>query len=742
MRLLIVTGIYPPDIGGPATYLGSLVRSLRLRGDEVSVITLADGDPAGSPTQEDAGVIRIPRSLPPWRRFPKVVRVVRRAAKRADVVYVNGLFVEAAAACRGLPCRRVAKVVGDWAWERVAVRGWFPPEIDAFQEGPVPVRCRPVRFAHRRAIRSFDRIIVPSRYLAGLAEGWGFPRAGIAVVPNTLGDLPEGGGGSHDPNLVLGVGRFVPWKHFEILIESLVRLPGIRLRMIGSGPEEDRLRARAHELGVNDRVEFAGSLSRSETIRRMAGAGAVVLPSTYEGWPHVLVEAMAVGTPVIAAAAGGTPELVRDGETGLLFPPGDVGALAAALRRLLEKRELAERLAAAARREILSRTWDDLVDRTRAILQNRDRCSVLMIGTNRSLLEARPGDDTVRRLQAYAARIDGLHVIVTTGRPPSEPAAAAGMEVIPVVSRCRLLRYGKAARAARRLLRGKGITHLQAQEPVLSGAVVRRLGRRYRLPTITVAYGIDPWDRAYRRSGPGARLTAPLARFVLRRSDVVQVDTFAARDRFAAAGLDESRIRVKPMIPPDLDRFAEISREEGRRRLGLDERPWILWIGRESRQKNLPMLRRVIDRILERDPAAGWILMGGAGVRDPGERIRVWPRADREEVRAAYAACTVVVVTSYYEGFARVYMESGAARRAVVSTPTAGASEVIEPGVSGRIVPWDDVAGFANAVVETLAGDVAEEYGRRLEERVRARLDGFDDIETQVRIWREVDRRN
>jgi glycosyltransferase involved in cell wall biosynthesis len=108
------------------------------------------------------------------------------------------------------------------------------------------------------------------------------------------------------------------------------------------------LRARAAELGLDDRVRFLGPLARVRVVELFRAADASILSSSWENFPHTVVEALAAGTPVIATAAGGVAEVVQDEVNGLLVPVGDADALAAAVRRFAADGELRERLRAGA----------------------------------------------------------------------------------------------------------------------------------------------------------------------------------------------------------------------------------------------------------------------------------------------------------------------------------------------------------------------------------------------------------
>ena len=115
--------------------------------------------------------------------------------------------------------------------------------------------------------------------------------------------------------------------------------------MIGDGPDRDRLEAAARDAGADGRIEFRGALPRLDALAVVAGSTAALLTSDWENFPHSAVEALAVGVPVVSTAVGGVPEIVRDGENGLLVPAGDVNAVATALTQMLRDDGLRSRLA-------------------------------------------------------------------------------------------------------------------------------------------------------------------------------------------------------------------------------------------------------------------------------------------------------------------------------------------------------------------------------------------------------------
>lgn len=168
-----------------------------------------------------------------------------------------------------------------------------------------------------------------------------------------------GGGAQKGGGHVVFVGRLDPVKGVPLLLEAFARIrarhPGARLTVAGDGRSKARLMARAQALGLGDAVRFPGYLEESQVADLLAGADMLVLPSFAEGLPVVLMEALAAEVPVVATQIAGVPELVRDGVSGLIVPPGDEVALAGAIDRLLSDPDLCARMGAAGRARVLAR---------------------------------------------------------------------------------------------------------------------------------------------------------------------------------------------------------------------------------------------------------------------------------------------------------------------------------------------------------------------------------------------------
>jgi glycosyltransferase involved in cell wall biosynthesis len=328
MRLLVLTTSYPRYEGdSTVNFLGEAVAHLRGRGVDVDVVSPATFPHYG--IAYGSGIVgNLRRS--PWRAamLPAMLwnfrRAARRLAPKADLIHAHWLPSGGVAATCGRPF-----VVQLWGTDVELAR-----------------KARPLA----RSILGRARLtICPSNALADAARELGARE--VRVIPSGV-EVPDEVAEEADPPEVLFAGRLSPEKGILELAEAA---RGMKLVVAGDGPLRDRVPG---ALGFVPHDDLGPLYER---------AAVVACPSHREGFGVVCAEAMAYGRPVVAGATGGLLDLVVDGETGLLVPPRDVGALREALERLLGDRDLRRRLGAAARERIRERfAWPVVTDATLA----------------------------------------------------------------------------------------------------------------------------------------------------------------------------------------------------------------------------------------------------------------------------------------------------------------------------------------------------------------------------------------
>jgi glycosyltransferase involved in cell wall biosynthesis len=355
-NICISVGIFPPDVGGPASYVPKIASHLSSEGHKVAVVCLSDC--SAKDLSYPFSITRISRGLFKPLRYLLTVNAIFRASKSADILFVNGLGIESMIATflRGIP--RTHKVVGDLSWERARSYGWFPGTIDEYQ-----VARKNWKFRFLDALRNFplwtaEKIIVPSEYLKKIVMGWGVSPEKILVVYNAVEPIAVNGEKRlplFNGKTILTACRLTPWKGVDGIIRALSKIPEARLIVAGEGPMRAEWNALSLSLGVADRVLWLGDTPRVELLSYMSQADVFVLNSTYEGLPHVILEAIEAGAPVVATRVGGTGEIIQSGKSGILVSPGDEEALTLAIKQILQSPEKRESFIRAASQSLLAK---------------------------------------------------------------------------------------------------------------------------------------------------------------------------------------------------------------------------------------------------------------------------------------------------------------------------------------------------------------------------------------------------
>jgi len=349
MKLVIATPIYPPEIGGPATYTKELCERLHDK-NQITVVAFTDNQEALPGTKLIA--VR--------KRSPLLIRLVRfffriiSEGRGADVIYVQnamaaGLPVALASKVIGVPF--VLKFVGDEAWERATQEKRTKKRLEEFLENPEGgLKTKLMMAVQGFVLRRASVVTTPSAYLSEvLIKTYKIDRNKAVVNYNAAEEtetLPFET--KRIPHQIATTARLVAWKGVDGIIEAVALLkdeiPDLKFSIAGEGPEMENLKSLAQKLGVSDRVNFLGRISRAETWQLRKNSELYVLNSTYEGLPHTVLTSFAAEIPTIATNIPGTNEAIYHEKTGLLVEAENPQQLADAIKRLLGDRALQERL--------------------------------------------------------------------------------------------------------------------------------------------------------------------------------------------------------------------------------------------------------------------------------------------------------------------------------------------------------------------------------------------------------------
>ena len=351
-RVLLVSGIYFPDIGGPATFIPKLARALMQNDFAVSSISLTDYRNLERPWEEWDRIF-IPRKLKLPLRFIVTTFSIRVKAGRHSNIFSNGLYEEVAIASLLGSRLRVAKIVGDPIWERYRNRVDPLISLEEFNENtPKQFRYRLQRKLLVWSLNRFQTITTPSQQLAELVAKWGV-KSQIKVIQNGI-QITEIVQSKKEYDVVT-ISRLVSWKNVDKVIQICKKLD-LKLGVIGSGPDEDKLRA----LAGDSQVEFFGELSHEKAMAILSKSRIFALLSSYEGLSHSLLEAMNMEIPVIVSNSPGNTSVIHSGENGLVISLDDDSAATASFLRLIGDFKYAELLARNAKKDASTKYNQDV----------------------------------------------------------------------------------------------------------------------------------------------------------------------------------------------------------------------------------------------------------------------------------------------------------------------------------------------------------------------------------------------
>ena len=345
MKITIATGIYPPEIGGPATYLRELVPFLKKKGWTVDVITY------GAPRKN---TITISRQNP--LRLLSFLSAVKKSARNSNVILATDTFSSgfpAAIAARSLKKRFIVRFVGDFAWENARNQGLTKDPFKVFQKKKYEWYTEILRKIQRWVLSNAE-IITVSNFLQSVLLKWGIKKKNIKVIYNAVPSmkLPARPVLRKKLNfdkkfVILNVGRVTVYKGVDKIVRMCAKLrkdiPELLLFVVGDGPALEAAKKVAKQEMVTHIVNFVGKKDETEVRKYMKSADVLVLNSEYEGMSHTLLEAMSVECPVIASDVCGNPELVKN--KGLLFEYNNMDALKEQVLKLYKNTDMRKKLA-------------------------------------------------------------------------------------------------------------------------------------------------------------------------------------------------------------------------------------------------------------------------------------------------------------------------------------------------------------------------------------------------------------
>ncbi len=709
MKILIVTPYFAPSVGGVQAYVDKVIKGFT-KDHQVVVIT---SRLPGTEAYEDHGPVKIYR-LPVWLKLSntplhpfwyfKIKKIIVREQPalinlHAPVPYMADVAVRAA--------RSIPIVVTYHAGSMLKGTGGLTDALLRLYE----------RFMLPTLFKKADRIaaVYPAFVLSRLARDQDKEKVSF-VPPGIDTDLFVPRGDVVKKYDVLFVGRIErtsAWKGLGTFLEAVVRLvktnPAAQVRIIGEGDALEDYRRKAVALGLENTVTFSGGLPPEALVEAYNEARIVVLPSETEAesFGMVLAEAMACGTAVIGSRVGGVPNVIADGQTGMLVTPKDSVELATAMTTLLADAHMQKRYGHAGRTRV--------VEQFSAAAQLA-RTKLIFAEAARSHVTANTLPEIVHVTANYPPRLGGLEKVVeslaTEQHKKSmqvrvitsdQGTGATHEDAVPVtrLKSIEIMHTPLMPGLLPQLLRlsSRAVVHVHVAQAFTPEMVfLASLFKRFKY-IAHVHLDIAP-------SGAGGFLLAlykPLVlKFVLRRAAYVAV--FSDEQKKAMAGLygiSMDRIKVIPNGVSESFYYATPRK--------LAQKPRLLFVGRLNIQKNVGQLLDALKGVSEHFETH---IVGDGELRTALETkakqhglqdVHFMGRKDGSELRDLYAKADIFVLPSEREGMPLVLLEAMAMALPVIGTDVTGIRDLVEDKENGFLVPLGNAVAFQEALLKLAA---------------------------------------
>lgn len=377
MKVLITSGIFPPDIGGPARIIEQMAHNLQAQGIDITVLAFGKDDNKA----RNYRVIKTPTKL-------QFLLAMFDLARKTDIIYTFDLYTA------GFLSWLIGKVffnkklavrfAGDSAWEIAANEGITSDDILSFQNGSYGLKIFFLKKLRTKILCGADKVVAVSNFMKDLAMRIGVDGKKIQVIYNAIDFLPTPAGCGMEmreklgltgtDKLIVTAGRLAPWKGFDGLINALADLrqefPFLKLLIIGDGTDKRRLEVLVNKYNLSQAVIFVGRVPLDKIFEYYQAADVFVLNSQYEGLSHVLLEVLSLGKPIIASNCGGNLEVIENRKNGLLVEYNNNKQIKMAIKDILfDPYWQSTSFQDACQQSLKKFVWSDVIEQTINVLK-------------------------------------------------------------------------------------------------------------------------------------------------------------------------------------------------------------------------------------------------------------------------------------------------------------------------------------------------------------------------------------
>lgn len=702
MRILITTGIFEPESGGPATYTPQLAAKLVAAGHEVTVITYSDTDQLDTDANYPFKLVRVARNNKVLNRI-KFFFAVFKHARACDMIYTLDWFaagLPVALACKILRKPYIVRVGGDYLWEqRYLESGQKPVTLKGFYEQGTYAQYVPgVAFRIIRAVlRTASHVVFNSDIQRKLyVRYYGLDAGRVSTIHNPYSHQDSAGIVRDIPTKeIVYWGRLIVMKNVDSLIRAFAQagLPAdYTLIIIGDGPQKESLRRLIGELQIESRVHLFPSAPKHDVLERVKNVRACILPSWTDIAPNQVYEALALGVPTVVTKENYLP--IHD-QLPEMLDPHSIEDMVSKFKMLADDARYGV-FATQWKAISYHRDWSVVVAEHMALFtavtgvhtsSEVSSLHILQIGADRSprgILY--PNSPAIQRQKAYGKLFAALDIIgfslAGDGRVPFE--ASPHVHVYPTRSYSRLFYGLDIMRIARRLPKFDVIS---VQDPFETGLLGLLMSRMMRVP-LHVQVHTDFRSPEYANHSSLNHVRVLIAGFVLRRATRIRVVSERIKHSIEQIGVMKP-ITVLPIFT-DVSRFQNAHPDSKLQVRFAASSHKILVVARLEPEKNVALAisafaqaaTSAFAQATKGMPDACLIIVGEGSERERLVNMvenlhiadRVFFEGEQDPV-PYYALADLVLVPSHYEGYGLVILEALAAGKPVLSTDVGIARE-------------------------------------------------------------------
>lgn len=752
MRIILATGIYPPEIGGPAGYVKGIATEFVKQGHEVTVVTYGDEK---TEIGENYQVKIIKKSHSILVRYAKYAYGCFKLAYRADVVYAQGPVSEGfPAALASIFARKpfILKIVGDFAWEQYMQGDSAksnPESLDEFLQKKHQRKIRMYEIVERWTAKRAKRIIVASQYMRESIAKWGVDKAKIQVIYNSIEFKPFHSDVDYrlelnlpkNKKIIITAGRIIYWKRLDIIIRCLTTLGDDYIFVIaGDGPMVQPWKRLAQELGVEKRIIWLGRVDRGLLAKYIKSSNVFVIPSCLETFSFVLLEAVQQGCPCVISDRGGMVEVGGLFKELVKISPfekidnwvKDITVQSNVAHQIpkwpmcfsheymvaetLKVFYLAKHLSVESdvESEVHPHTLKVSLDSSLK-LDNLKR--ILSISLERKLFE--PGkvrDRIVEQLKDFES------VIIVFAKQKFDEQIAPNVRVISTHSWHKLFYVWDALVQAWKI-RNTDIKVVITQDPVETGLVGAISARLCNSALAVQDHGYHFHGKYYYQESFLNHFRYWLAKWLVKRADAIRVVSQRTEDALVNLGLPLEKIIRFPLniitnnqssitnnqLPITNNQSlinGDASVDVGRGTSDERRMSYFLLVCRFVPIKRIDLAIHAFSLVLKQDPDVKLKIVGAGplegqvkqwiGDFELQDRVEIIPWTDN--LTELYQGAVATLITSDGEGFGMTAVESLMCHTPVIMTNVGCAHEVVKNGENGYIVPVGDVIALSLAM--------------------------------------------